>query len=285
MHDLKRYFRLTAKSFRGSLRAVAWLLLYCGGVLVAQADGDALTIKREFFTLPVELEFDAGADNGDATILKLAPAYKLSLTEDWSVVNLDLILLADAPGGIPGRPGNPNPDEGNRTFGLGDLTHISFFTPENTGDLVYGLGFMATLPIATDDVLGSGKWSAGPSFRVVYRTGPWSLGVLGGNQWSYAGDGDRGDINQLMLRGAFRREFNNSWYLVSAPVITANWKADSSDTWMVPLGGGLGKVLGSGSSAWALSVQAYANVIKPDAAPDWMIRFAVAAPIPSGVFR
>jgi hypothetical protein len=27
------------------------------------------------------------------------------------------------------------------------------------------------------------------------------------------------------------------WYLVSAPIITANWEADSDDTWTVPVGG------------------------------------------------
>jgi hypothetical protein len=267
------------------LRAVLCALLSCSAALCAQAVTAEELKDRAFFALPMELDLDSGADNGDAAILRLTPLYKIPLTQNWSLVNLEMLVLADAPGGVPGRPGNPDPEKGPKTFGLADFTHVSFFTPENTGDFSYGFGFMATFPIATDDVLGSDKWSAGPSFRLVYRTGPWSLGMLGGNQWSYAGDGKRGDINQLMLRGAFRRQLDNNWYLVSAPIITANWDADSGKRWMVPLGGGIGKVLGSGSHTWALSLQAYTNAIKPDGAPDWVVRFAIAAPIPAGIFR
>jgi hypothetical protein len=28
----------------------------------------------------------------------------------------------------------------------------------------------------------------------------------------------------------------DGWYLVSSPIIAANWEADSDDTWAVPLG-------------------------------------------------
>ena len=30
----------------------------------------------------------------------------------------------------------------------------------------------------------------------------------------------------------------DAWYLVSAPIITANWEASSGNKWTVPLGGG-----------------------------------------------
>ena len=77
----------------------------------------------------MELEIDSGADNDDAAILKFLPLYRFSLNEDWSLINLNLIVLADAPGGVPDSPGNPSPSEGDRAFGLGDLTHISFLRP------------------------------------------------------------------------------------------------------------------------------------------------------------
>jgi hypothetical protein len=254
-------------------------------VFTAQASGDGLLSTENFYALPIELEFDSGATNGDATFLKFTPLYKLSLSESWSLINLNLLLLADAPAGVPGSLGNPSPEMGDdKTFGLGDLTHISVFTPTPNGSFIYGIGFITTIPTATDSALGSEKWSLGPAFRVVYREGPWNLGLIGGNQWSYAGDGDRGDINQLVLRGAFRRQLANNWYLVSAPAITANWKAKSGQTWLLPLGGGIGKVVGPGSTPWAISVQGYSNVVKPDGAPDWLIRFAIVAPIPIGLF-
>ena len=39
-----------------------------------------------------------------------------------------LITIADAPGGVPGSPGNPEPVAGPSTFGLGDLTDALLFT-------------------------------------------------------------------------------------------------------------------------------------------------------------
>ena len=39
----------------------------------------------------------------------------------------------------------------------------------------------------------------------------------------------------------------DGWYLVSAPIITANWEADGDDTWTVPLGGGFGRIFGIGN--------------------------------------
>ena len=140
---------------------------------------------------------------------------------------------------------------------------------------------MLSIPIASDSRLGSGKWSAGPAFRFVYRSGPWNLGMFGGQIWSFAGSSNRGDISQLIVRGAIRRDLPNDWYFVSAPIITANWKA-VDQKWLVPLGGGIGKVIRIHSKPWALSLQGYYNVVKPDGAPNWSVRLAVIAPLQFG---
>lgn len=246
----------------------------------AQAGSKDTGSAARYFAVPIELDLDSGADNGDASFLKFAPLYKIQLGKRWSLVNLDLVTLADAPGGVPGRPGNPSPEAGDRAFGLADLTHASFFTPPKSGNFIYGLGAILTLPIATADVLGSDKWSAGPAIRVVYRNGPWNIGFFGGNQKSFAGSGARPDVNQLLIRGAIRRNLSEKWYLVSAPVITANWNGASGQKWVVPVGGGIGRRLGPESRPWAVTVQGYVNAIKPDGAPDWVVRLSVVAAIP-----
>jgi hypothetical protein len=83
------------------------------------------------------------------------------------------------------------------------------------------------------------------------------------------------------MRGAVRRQLPNNWYFVSAPIITANWKA-VGQKWLVPLGGGFGKVFELHSDPWALSLQGYYNVIKPDGAPNWAVRLSMIAAIPLG---
>lgn len=235
---------------------------------------------RRVFLLETELERDNGAANGDATLLRLLPAYEGPHYAHWKLQHLDMITLADAPGGVPGFPGNPTPVPGPRTFGLGDLVHASFFVPKQSSNFIVGVGAALGLPTATDDVLGSGKWSAGPALRVTYRKGPWNLGALAAQRWSFAGASSRAPISQLMLRGAFRRQLGPDWFLVSAPIITANWRAASGQRWLVPLGGGLGRKFKFAGLNCAVSLQGYANVVKPTGAPDWSIRLGLTTIVP-----
>jgi hypothetical protein len=232
--------------------------------------------RPNLFLLPIELESDGGATNGNATLLRLIPTYEWRLRSDWRVQNIDLITIANAPGGIPGSPGNPEPIPGARATGLGDLVHVSLLTPKPKGHLIWGAGAALGLPTATSEVLGSGKWSAGPAFRITYRKGPWNLAGLGAQRWSFAGDSDRAAISQFMLRGAVRRRLGSGWFLVSAPIITANWNAASGERWLVPLGGGIGKHVKLCGVDCAISLQGYANVIKPTGAPDWSVRLGLA---------
>lgn len=243
-----------------------------------EAESDTQSGTGRFFALPMEIDGDSGAANGDAIMLRIMPLYSLPTRKDWKIINLNLITIADAPGGVPGRPGNPDPVPGGRATGIGDLLHASFYTPASSNNFVWGLGGLLSIPTATDSTLGSGKWSAGPAFRITYRSGLWNLGAFGGQTWSFAGDDQRNDTSQLIVRGAVRRKLANDWFFVSAPIITANWKA-SGEKWLVPLGGGIGKVFDIDSKPWAVSLQGYYNVIKPIGAPNWAARLSVVAAI------
>jgi len=237
---------------------------------------------KVMFSLPIEVDFDHGAANGDAVISRFMPLVSWPIKEDWAVVNITVVSLADAPGGVP-RPGNPYPVPGDHVFGLGDLTDAVFLSPPTSSErFVWGFGPAVTIPTASDDRLGSGKWSLGAAFRFAYRPGPWNLGALALNTWSVAGDPDRADVDQLLVRGTVRRTVGGGWFLVYAPVITANWNAPSEDRWLVPLGGGIGKRIDFDRSAIALSVQAYSNVIRPDGAPEWVLRIGLIVPVPGG---
>ena len=236
------------------------------------------------FSLPIEFDLDYGASNGYAIINRYLPLIAFPIGEKWKLINLTQIILADAPGGVPGRPGNPEPGAGERVFGIGDMLNAVYLTPPPPSKrFVWGFGPAVGFPTATDDRLGSGKWTFGPTIRIAYRPGEWNLGALVVNLWSFAGDSNRNDVNQLLIRGLIRRRLGAGWYFTSNPIITANWKAESGQQWLIPLGAGIGRRFEISSISVALAVHYYHHVIKPDGAPDGLFRVDFIIPVPAGL--
>ena len=83
------------------LLAVAGLVLHAPQVLAQESSGDAQTDHRRFFALPLEVDADSGAANGDATILRIMPVYGFPSVGKWDVIHMNLITLADAPTRFP----------------------------------------------------------------------------------------------------------------------------------------------------------------------------------------
>lgn len=255
------------------------VLLAMVAVTLWAAASTAQEAAKDVWLLPFEVDFDSGAANGDAIIGRFIPVNSLLVRDEWQLVNVALVTVADAPGGRPGQPGNPAPVAGPKVFGLGDLTDAVLYTRKTSGGLMWGVGLGLGIPTATDEALGSGKWQAGPAVRIAHQVGAWRLGLLATDRWSFAGDSARADVHQLLARGLIRRALGKKWFFVSAPIITSNWNAASGQRWLVPLGGGIGRSFEFNPPQINVSLQAYANVIKPDGAPDWVVRIGFTFPV------
>ena len=227
------------------------------------------------YSVPVETTFDFGAANGDATFIRVQPVIPVTLSDRWNLINRTIIPLIDAPGVPVGTPGNPEPRFGPRKFGLGDISHSMFLSPANPGKLIWGVGPILGFPSATAESLGSGKWSAGPTAVFLTQPKPWTVGLLAANLWSYAGDSDRGSVNQMIVQPFVNYNLSKGWSLASAPIITANWNGSSRDRWTVPVGGGVGKLFKIGKQPIRTQLQAFYNVEKPSGGPDWSLVFTV----------
>ena len=59
---------------------------------------------------------------------------------------------------------------------------------------------------------------------------------------------------------------------MSAPIITANWEADSGEEWTVPIGGGIGQIMRWGKLSVNLQASLYYNVETPTNGADWQMR-------------
>ena len=244
-----------------------------------KAGGGDLAAKTQnpvgaMYSLPFKFTFDSGADNGEATFLNIQPVIPVTIG-DWNLINRVIVPLIDSPGMVTGTPEIPNPVPGDGATGLGDINYSLYVSPAEPGKIIWGIGPSLMMDTATDDQLGSGKWSAGPTAVVLIQPKPWTVGLLGRQLWSFAGDSDRASVNQLLLEPFINYNLAKGWYLISDMILTANWQAGSSNRWTIPLGGGVGKMFEIGSQKMNTKLEAYYNAVKPDGAPDWTMSWTL----------
>jgi len=174
-------------------------------------------------------------------------------------------------------------ESGTFSSGLSDIVFTAFYVPENTG-VTWGAGPVIELPTGGAN-RGTQKWSAGPSAVVLVQPGDWTFGALANNTWSFAGDAGREEVNRMLLNLFLVRQLGDGWYVNSAPIITADWTADSDNRWIVPLGAGGGKVVMLGGKLPVnLQTQLYYNVVRPDFGPEWQWRVQVQVLLPKSIF-
>ncbi|KPK61876.1 MAG: hypothetical protein AMS21_08705 [Gemmatimonas sp. SG8_38_2] len=169
-------------------------------------------------------------------------------------------------------------ESGSFSSGLSDILFTAFYVPPS-GSLMWGLGPVVEFPTGGAS-RGSEKWSLGPSGVALLQSGPWTLGILANNVWSFAGDSDAADVNKGLIQYFIVRQLGDGWYVNSAPIITVNWKAESGQRWVVPFGAGGGKLVFLGKLPINMQSQVYYNVVKPDIGPDWQFRVQVQVLLP-----
>src|SRR5262245_42881013 len=62
------------------------------------------------------------------------------------------------------------------------------------------------------------------------------------------------DVNQFLLQYFINYNLKKGWYLTWQPTLTANWEATKGDRWVVPLGGGVGRIMKLGNQPVNLTV-------------------------------
>ncbi|KPJ76295.1 MAG: neuromedin U [Deltaproteobacteria bacterium SG8_13] len=272
MFPVSQFFRFSA--------AIACIVLVTISLsnASAQEKGDDLRAKVQnpissLVSLPFKFTFDYGAPNGEASFLNIQPVYPVT-AGDWNLVSRLIVPLIDSPGEVT-TPATPNPIPGNGATGLGDINYSLFFSPVKYDKWIWGVGPAITFPTATDDQLGSDKWSIGPTAVALSQPKWGSVGLLLRHLWSVAGEDRRADVNQSLIEPFINYNLPQGWYLITDLIITANWDAPSGQRWTVPLGGGAGKLFTIGSQAMNARIEAYYNIEKPDSAPDWQWGFTI----------
>jgi len=162
--------------------------------------------------------------------------------------------------------------------GLGDLTASFFFSP-NSKKLVWGVGPVFILPSTQEPTLGSGKWSGGPTFIVLKQSGPWTVGALWNQVWSFSGSPGRKDVSQMFFQPFLSYTTKKLVTFSVNSESTANWEAEG-DQWTVPINFVVSKLTTFGvfPASYQFGVGAY--VVSPEGGPTWQLRSAIVIILP-----
>jgi len=236
-------------------------------------------------SVPLKFSFDNGAPNGKANSMTIQPVVPVTVG-NLNLINRFIVPLYDAPGGVtglPGIPGGGSPTPAGRVTGLGDINYTLFLSPAvATNGITWGVGPSLTAPTATDDRLGTGKWSGGLSAVALVQPGWGTYGALIRQLWSFAGDDNRKDVSQTLFEPFINYNLENGWYLITDMVITYDWKGAPGNKLTLPVGGGFGKLFKIGNQAMNARAEAYYNVKRPETAPKWTVGFTVQWLFPKG---
>ena len=172
-------------------------------------------------------EEGVGVDDDLRFILNVQPVVPFSINKDWNLIGRFILPYISQPPLVPG---------GETAAGTGDIVMSMFVSPK-VSKVVWGVGPVFGLPTTSDPALGSGKWSAGPTFVVLKEEKKWTYGLLANQLWSFASTGDtqREDVSQLFLQPFVAYALPGAITLTLQSETTANWKAQSGQEWTIPI--------------------------------------------------
>jgi hypothetical protein len=196
-------------------------------------------------------------------VLNIQPVIPVKVSDNWNVIVRVITPIIYQPFPAP----SPAPQVG--VYGLGDIQPTFLLSPRRTHKLIWGAGPIFQLPTATSQYLGQGKLAMGPNVVALTMPGHFVMGVLVNNVWSVAGSGGRPPVNQMLLQYFVNYNMKKGWYLNTSPILTANWENTNGGRWVVPFGGGIGRIMKLGFQPVSLSVRFYGNVVHPPGASPW----------------
>ena len=248
--------------------ALVSFLVACPGQAWA-ADEDELARQlsnpvASLISVPLQLNHDELEGEGSRTWINVQPVIPVSIGENWNMISRTILPITYQEAIAPGA---------GSQFGTGDITQSFFFSPKkaSSSGWIVGVGPALLVPTASDDLLGTGKWGAGPTAVVLKQTeAGWTYGALLNHLWSFAGDSDRDDVSSTFLQPFVSKGLGQGRTFVVNLESSYNWEADQ---WTVPLNLGYSKVskLGAQRVSYQGGVRYYVEA--PEGGPDWGLRF------------
>jgi len=216
-------------------------------------------------------EFNAGPNNdGFKYTLNFQPVIPVSISQDWNVIIRTIVPFIHQDDVIP----NTTQD------GLSDITQSFFFSPKReVAGLTIGVGPAFLYPSATDNLLGTEKWGAGPTFVLLKQQGGWTCGILANHIWSFAGDEHRTYVSSTFLQPFLSYSTRSHTTFGINTESTYDWH---NEQWTVPINLTIAQLTKFGGIPVQFTLGAKIYAEGPDGAPDWGVRFVITPLFPTG---
>ena len=171
-------------------------------------------------------------NDGSRYQLNFQPVIPIELNDDWNLISRTVVPIIKQKDILP--------DSGTQT-GVGDTVQSFFFSPRKPTEdgWILGVGPALLLPTASNDLLGTEKWGAGPTFVGLRQDGPWTYGILANHIWSYAGNKNRADVNATFVQPFASYTTNDAWTFGIQTETTYSWETEE---WSIPIEGVVSKM-------------------------------------------
>jgi hypothetical protein len=234
----------------------------------ARAENDEALAKKlsdpigHVINVPFQFNYDQNfvPNDGYRWTLNIQPVIPFTLDKKWSLITRTIVpvIYQDKVVGTGDQ------------FGLSDIVQSFFFKPNIWPSTTFAFGPVIQYPSATDSLIGSGKWGIGPTAILVQHTGPWVLGLLTNQIWSFAGSDSRDDVNKTFAQPFVSYITPGAWTFTLTSETTYDWAHEEAS---VPVNFTVSKLVKFG----AQPVQFFGGMgywaEHPDAGPrDWRAR-------------
>jgi hypothetical protein len=261
--------------------AAAAIATACTASAFAQEDAEELAKKlanpiASLISIPFQFNYNGGIgpdEDGKQWYVNVQPVIPFAINDDWNVISRTIVPIVYQDDVFPGA---------GTQFGLGDTTQSFFLSPsQSPGGLTWGVGPVFGIPTATDDLLGTGKLSIGPTAVALWQGSGWTIGALANHLWSVAGPEGRADVSSTFLQPFVAYTTKDAWTFTLNTESTYNW--ETSD-WTVPINLQAAKIVKFGK----LPVSLFAGVRYYVASPDdvgptgWGARWGITFLLPKG---
>jgi hypothetical protein len=269
------------------IRGIACLLALIGigaspGTAVAQAGSAEELAKKlanpiaSLISVPFQFNYNGGIgpkEKGEQAYLNIQPVVPIPLDANWNLISRTILPIVSQHDVFPGA---------GSQFGTGDITQSFFFSPsQSPGGITWGVGPVLGIPTASDELLGTGKMSVGPTAVALWQGHGWTVGMLANHLWSVAGSPQRAAVSSTFLQPFVAYTTKDAWTFTLNSESTYNWE---SEQWTVPINGVVSKLVTIGKQPVSLfaGIRYYATSPKDIGPTGWGARAGFTLLFPTG---